>query len=91
MTGRGMHFWDVLSGNEDVSVVDCLLVKMYQKMKSATEEEGAHFIVRLQCERHRRSKCPTFLCPPQNRIYHLMLRISAWLLASLTKLITSHL
>jgi hypothetical protein len=45
MTGRGMHFWDVLSGNEDVSVVDCLLVKMYQKMKSATEEEGA-----LHCE-----------------------------------------
>ena len=35
VTGRGTHSGDVVTGDEDVSVVDCLTVKMYSEMMSA--------------------------------------------------------
>jgi hypothetical protein len=41
VTGRGMHSGDALSGNKDISAVDCLVVKLYQEMQLAIDKEEA--------------------------------------------------
>jgi hypothetical protein len=41
MTGHGMHSGDVVSGDEDVSAVECLVVKLFMEMQLALDEEEA--------------------------------------------------
>jgi hypothetical protein len=41
VTGRGTHSGDALSGSEDISVVDCLAVKLYQEMQLAIDRDEA--------------------------------------------------
>jgi len=43
VTGRGMHSRDPLTGNEDISAVDRLVVKLCQEMQLAIDkDEAAH-------------------------------------------------
>jgi hypothetical protein len=39
--GCGTHSGDALTGNKDISAVDCLGVKLYQEMQLAIDKEEA--------------------------------------------------
>jgi hypothetical protein len=41
VTGHGMHSGDALTCNEDISVVDCLAVKLYQEIQLAIDKDEA--------------------------------------------------
>jgi hypothetical protein len=41
VTGRGTHSGVALTGSKDISVVDCLAVKLYQEMQLAIDKDEA--------------------------------------------------
>jgi hypothetical protein len=62
ITGRGTHSGNVMTGDEDVSVVDRLAVKMYSEILAVQDK---HEAVRREAELWKAQKRlhPTFWCP----------------------------